>query len=183
MSRLARFLPAAVLALLGIPALAGAWPAALETGAPIRVTAPSIADTAVVGSFVRHDDSTLTFQPERHHGKLRVRFADIERLEVNDVPAKTTKRSSTVLAVVGGVVGGVIGATWAGGSTGSVAAGLAGGALLAIPGFLIGGLAGGLFGGAAAVATPDTSWVEVPRPEWAGATAYGTGTPPDTTTR
>ena len=166
-----------------VPALAGAWPAALETGAPIRVTGSSIADTAVVGSFVRHDDSTLTLQPAHRHGSVRVRFQDIERLEVSGLPAQTTKRSTMVLAVVGGVVGGVLGAIWAGGSTGSGAAAVAGGVLMAIPGFLLGGLAGGLFGGAAAVATPDTSWVEVPRPAWAGAGAERAAAAPDTTTR
>lgn len=174
-------LVAAVIAL--VPALTGAWPAALETGAPIRVTVPSIADTAVVGSFVRHDDSTLTFQPTHRHGNLRVRFADIERLEVSGVPAQTTKRSTTVLAVVGGVVGGVLGATLVGGSTGSSAGAVAGGVLMAIPGFLLGGLAGGLFGGAAAVATLDTSWIEVPRPAWAGAAADRATAPPDSAMR
>jgi gas vesicle protein len=55
---------------------------------------------------------------------------------------------------------------------------------MAVPGFLLGGLAGGLFGGAAAVATRDTSWVEAPRAEWAGAAlAPARATPADSTVR
>jgi hypothetical protein len=172
---------AALLAL--VPTLAGAWPAALETGAPIRVTAPSLADTTVVGSFVRHDDSTLTFQPEHHHGKLRVRFADIDRIEVDRAPLEIERRSATSFAVMGGVVTGLLGGLYAAGMTESAPKGVVWGIVMFVPGFLLGGLAGGLFGGAAAVVTPETNWVEVPRSEWAGVTAERAAATPDTTRR
>jgi hypothetical protein len=166
-----------------VPALAGAWPAELETGAPVRVTAPSIADTAVVGSFVRHDDSTLTFQPERHHGKLRVRFADIDRLEVDRAPLEIERHTATSFAIAGGVIAGLLGGLYAAGMTDSAPKGVVWGAVMFVPGFLLGGLAGGLFGGAASVATSDTNWVEVPRPTWAGATTGPVTVPQDSTTR
>jgi hypothetical protein len=169
MRALVSFLPATIVG-LAVPALAGAWPASLQTGAPVRVAAPSLADTAVPGTFVRHDDSSLTFKPDHRHGKLRVRFADIARLEVDRDPVIVSNQGARSLAIAGGVFTGLLGGLYAAGMTGSVWTGIGWGLVMAVPGFLIGGIAGGLIGGTAAVATPETDWAEVPRAEWAGST-------------
>ncbi|MFI5371804.1 MAG: hypothetical protein ACHQ52_09610 [Candidatus Eisenbacteria bacterium] len=168
-----------------MPAIAGAWPAELQTGTPVRVTAPSLADTAMPGSFVRHDDSSLTFKPDHHHGKLRVRFAEIERLEVDRNPLIVSEQGAKGAAVAGGVFTGLLCGLYAAGMTGSAATGVVWGLVMAVPGFLIGGIVGGLIGGTAAVATREKAWAEVPRAEWAGSTPPPDrpAAPADSTTR
>ena len=172
----------AAIASLALPGPARAWPASLQTGAPVRVTAPALADTAVPGTFVRHDDSSLTFKPEHRHGKLRVRYADIDRLEVDRNPVIVSDQGARSVAIAGGFFTGLLCGLYAAGMTGSAWAGVGWGLVMAVPGFLIGGVAGGLIGGTAAVATRETDWAVVPRAEWAG-DSPAPAPPPDSTAR
>lgn len=171
---------AACLALaLALPSLAHAWPAAIQTGTPIRVTAPTLAEAPVTGSFTRHDDSSLTFKPD-HARRSTVRFSDITRLEADANPTRISNRSGLAMGAMGALLGFGFGAG-IGSMTGNSGASLALGALMAIPGFAIGGITGGLIGGAAATTVREHDWLELPRATWAGEIALTSSARVDST--
>ena len=146
---------------------AGAWPAALQTGARVRVSGPWGPGSSVTGTFVRHDDSTLTLRPDRERHATVIRFAEISRLEADVAPTRASNRAGTTLAIVGGVTTGLLVGAYAASVSDHRTTPVVAGVLGAIPGIFLGAIAGSLIGGGAAAATTESAWVGLPRDPWA----------------
>jgi membrane dipeptidase len=149
-----------LLALMALAIPSPGWSQHLSTempvGSRIRV---SVHGQEIIGRLQILWADSLEMRPDGRTAPMKVRFSNIDRLEVSEVPAEPPGRSRRE-AVVGGLIGGVLG-----GLTFTIVARKQSddGSPLAFPlGALLGGVSGVLFGGTVQSSAPQETWRVLP---------------------